>query len=127
MTPTLLAAVAPAVQRGVAVDVLSAVLVLAGVVLALLAGVGLVRFDDVLARMHAATKPATLGLLLLAIGTGLQLPWHYAGLLVLVVVFQLISAPVAAHLVGRAAYRTAAHSAYRLGTDALAGTDSPAS
>lgn len=127
MTATLLAAAGEAaVHRGPVVDVLSAVLVLAGAVLAVLAGLGLVRFDDVLARMHAATKPATLGLLLLAVGVGLQLPWRYAGLLALVVVFQLISAPVAAHLVGRAAYRTGAHRADLLGTDALAERDSPA-
>jgi multicomponent Na+:H+ antiporter subunit G len=41
--------------------VLSAVLLLAGVALAVLAGLGLVAFPDVFSRMHAATKPATLG------------------------------------------------------------------
>ena len=38
-------------------------LLLAGAVLILLAGVGVVRFDDVLARMHALTKASTLGVL----------------------------------------------------------------
>jgi multicomponent Na+:H+ antiporter subunit G len=49
-------------------DVLAAALTLAGAALALVAGVGMVRFPDVFARMHAATKPATLGLLLIVLG-----------------------------------------------------------
>ena len=48
------------------VDVAGAVLLLLGAFLCLAAAVGLVRFPDVLSRMHAATKPQTLGLLLVA-------------------------------------------------------------
>ena len=50
-----------------ALEVVSAVLMLSGVALALLAAVGLLRFPDVFSRMHAATKPATLGLLLVVV------------------------------------------------------------
>jgi multicomponent Na+:H+ antiporter subunit G len=50
------------------VDVLSAALLLTGTALAVLAGLGLVRFPDVFSRMHAATKPATLGLLCVTLG-----------------------------------------------------------
>ena len=45
-------------------DIAAAVLVLGGSSLALTAAIGVVRFPDTLTRMHAATKPQVLGLLL---------------------------------------------------------------
>ena len=88
-------------------DVLAAASLLAGSSLALAAGVGLLRFPDLLARSHAATKPLVLGLLLMLAGLGL---WLRSGpvtwVLVLVGLFQMVTAPVAAHLVTRAGYRT---------------------
>lgn len=89
-----------------AADVIAAVLILVGAGLSLVAGVGLLRLPDVLARMHAQTKPAVLGLLLVLAGVGLHL--RSAGLgasLALVAAFQLLTAPVGAHMIGRAAYR----------------------
>ncbi len=88
-------------------DVVSAVLILAGSVLAVLAGVGMVRFPDVFARMHAATKPATLGLVLVAMGAILQVDtWSGVTQLALVIALQFLTSPVGAHLVGRAAYHS---------------------
>lgn len=88
-------------------DVVGAVILLLGAVLCLAAAVGLVRFPDVLTRMHAATKPQTLGLLLVVTGVALSLREPRAlGLLFLVAVLQLLTAPVAAHMVGRTAHRT---------------------
>ncbi|HUG32780.1 MAG TPA: monovalent cation/H(+) antiporter subunit G [Acidimicrobiia bacterium] len=85
----------------------ASILIVAGAALALLAAVGLQRFDDVFARMHSATKPATLGLILTLAGAGLTLPIPGAvAKLLLVVLLQFITAPIAAHLVGRAAFRT---------------------
>lgn len=81
--------------------------IVAGSLLALLAAVGLQRFDDVFARMHAATKPATLGLVLVLGGASLIVPGPgVLAKLFLVILLQFVTAPVAAHLVGRAAYRT---------------------
>ena len=81
--------------------------IVAGAFLALVAAIGLQRFDDVLARMHAATKPATLGLLLIVIGASLVLREPGSILkLVLVILLQMVTAPVGAHLVGRAAIRS---------------------
>jgi multicomponent Na+:H+ antiporter subunit G len=87
-------------------EVLTAVALLAGVSLALLAAIGLHRFPDVFARMHAATKPATLGLtlVLFAVAANAESPDDVVKLL-LVVVLQFLTGPVGAHLVGRAAYR----------------------
>jgi multicomponent Na+:H+ antiporter subunit G len=88
-------------------DVLSAVCLLLGAALSFAAGIGVLRFPDVLSRMHAASKPQVLGLLLVLIGVGLRLRTGFdITTLVLVAVFQLTTAPVAAHRVGRSAYRT---------------------
>ncbi|MCV2392993.1 monovalent cation/H(+) antiporter subunit G [Actinotalea sp. M2MS4P-6] len=88
-------------------DVLAAICLIAGSVLAFAAGLGLLRFPDLLARSHAATKPQVLGLLLMLLGLGLRLRDGPAGwMLVLVALFQMVTAPVAAHMVTRAGYRT---------------------
>ncbi|MBX9246530.1 monovalent cation/H(+) antiporter subunit G [Actinotalea ferrariae] len=88
-------------------DVLSALCLLGGAFLAFAAGVGLVRFPDLLARMHTAAKPQVLGLILLMTGLGLRLrDGHVVWMLVLVVLFQMLTSPVAAHMVARAGYRT---------------------
>ncbi len=88
------------------VDVAAAVLILTGVALGIGAGLGLQRFPDVFARMHAATKPATLGLVLVLTGAALRVEESGdVAKLLLVVVLQFVTAPVGAHMVGRAAYR----------------------
>jgi len=88
-------------------DVASAICLLGGAFLAFAAGVGLVRFPELLARMHSATKPQVLGLILVLIGLALRLRSGPAvWMLALVAVFQLLTSPVASHMVGRAGYRT---------------------
>ncbi|ASW57516.1 sodium:proton antiporter [Plantactinospora sp. KBS50] len=88
-------------------DVLSAVCLLAGGLLSFLAAVGLIRFPDVLSRIHAVTKPQILGVLLVLAGVALRLRYPAdLGMILLVAVFQLITAPVAAQMIGRAAYRS---------------------
>lgn len=88
-------------------EVVSAVLLLAGVALAVVAAIGLVRFPDVFSRMHAATKPATLGLLLIVVGAAMRMDDRSDSVkLLLVAAFQFVTAPIAAHMVGRAAYRS---------------------
>jgi multicomponent Na+:H+ antiporter subunit G len=88
-------------------DTIGALFLLLGAMLCFAASVGLVRFPDVLTRMHAATKPQTLGLLLVVTGVAFSLQSVKAlGILLLVAVLQLLTAPVAAHMVGRTAYRT---------------------
>lgn len=88
-------------------DVVAAVCLLGGAFLAFAAGLGLARFPNLLSRMHAATKPQVLGLLLMLIGLGLRLrSGPIVWMLVLVALFQMLTAPVAAHMVSRAGYRT---------------------
>lgn len=87
-------------------EILAAGALLVGSALALVATIGLHRFPDVFARMHAATKPATLGLALAAIAAALVLhDFEDVVKLALIVGFQFLTAPIAAHMIGRAAYR----------------------
>ena len=87
-------------------DLIASVFVLAGSLLCLGAAVSLVRFPDVLGKMHAITKPQVLGLISVTVGIALSLrTWWAVGLCLLVVVLQLLTAPVSANLVARGAYR----------------------
>ena len=89
------------------VDVLSAVFMIVGAIMSLGAAIGLLRFPDLLSRMHAATKPQVLGLFLLLASIGLQLrTWWVWPVLLVAWIFQLLTVPVSAHMVGRAGYRT---------------------
>jgi multicomponent Na+:H+ antiporter subunit G len=102
------------------IDVVSSALLLVGVALAVVAGIGLVRLPDVLSRMHAATKPATLGLLLVAVGAALQVDdGSSRAKLLLVAAFQFLTSPVAGHMIGRAAYRSGTPGVERLVVDEL--------
>jgi multicomponent Na+:H+ antiporter subunit G len=101
-------------------DIAAAGCLIAGALLSLAAGVALVRFPDLLSRMHAATKPQVLGLLLMLTGCALRLRTGAdITTLLLVGAFQLATAPVAAHMIGRAAYRNQARTD-RLLVDELA-------
>ena len=110
-------------------DIASAALLLGGAALGLLAGIGVVRFSNLFSRMHAATKPQVLGLVLILLGIALRVEdWHDLGLLLLVAVFQLMTAPVAAHMLGRAAYRAGRPEGdQRVVDEPLFGSDDPRS
>ncbi|OBJ91308.1 Na+/H+ antiporter subunit G [Mycolicibacterium conceptionense] len=87
-------------------DIVTAVLILAGSTLALTAAIGIVRFRDTMSRMHSATKPQVLGLLLVLAGAAIRLRGHAdVGMLILTGLFTLITAPVIANRVGQLAYR----------------------
>ena len=85
--------------------IVSALIILGGGFVAV-AGLGILRLPDVLIRMHASTKAGTLGVGLIVLGVAL----HFLSSLVLtkallIIAFLLLTAPVGAHLIGRAAYR----------------------
>ncbi len=84
----------------------SSVLLLSGAAFCLLGAFGLLRFPDLLSRLQAATKPQTIGLVLILLGTAVRLNFDSAATLMLVAVFQVITAPVISQLVGRSAYRS---------------------
>jgi multicomponent Na+:H+ antiporter subunit G len=94
------------VTWGAVADVLAAACLFVGALLALIAAIGILRFPDVLTRMHSATKPQVLGLLLVLLGLGFRLrDVRSIGLLALVALFQLVTSPIASHMVGRASFR----------------------
>lgn len=103
-----------------AAEVGSAVLMLLGALSCLLGAIGLVRLPDLPARLQAATKPQTLGLALVLLGAALRVELVTAATLMLVVLFQVITAPVVSQLVGRAAYRVGAVRGDALVVDELA-------
>lgn len=84
-------------------DVLSAACMLGGALLAFAAAIGLYRFGTTRARMHATTKPATLGVLLCGLGAAIQFS-DVSGVtkIGVVVVLQLVTSPIGAHMLGRA-------------------------
>ena len=85
---------------------ISVLLITLGAFFTLMAGLGLVRMPDLFLRMSASTKAATLGVGCTLLGVALYFgdfaTFIRAGA---IVVFLLLTAPVAAHLIGRAAYQ----------------------
>jgi multicomponent Na+:H+ antiporter subunit G len=87
-------------------DWIASALLVSGGFFCLVAGIGVLRMRDVFARMHAATKAGTLGLALICLALMVE-----AGTLLgvleglFVFLFMIFSAPVGAHLIGRAAFR----------------------
>jgi multicomponent Na+:H+ antiporter subunit G len=87
------------------VDVLAAVLMIAGSALALIAAVGLFRMPDAYSRIHVATKPATLAVVCTVGAAVLRVPdLAPTTKLLLAVLLQFWTAPVASHMLGRAAH-----------------------
>ena len=97
-------------------DVIATVAVVLGAALGVLSAIGILRMPDVYIRLQVASKASSLGVALLMLGVAV----HFGELGVtvralLVVVFVFLTAPVAAHVIGRAAYLT--------GVPFVAGTD----
>ncbi|MEA4943021.1 MAG: monovalent cation/H(+) antiporter subunit G [Propionicimonas sp.] len=87
-------------------DLAGAVVLALGCLFCLAAAVGLVRFPDVLTRMHGATKPQVFGLILVLTGVTLSLrDGRVFAFLSLAVLMQVLTAPVSGHLVSRTAHR----------------------
>ena len=87
------------------IDVIVSVLWLVGSSFALLAAVGVVRLPDVFTRMQASTKASTLGLGCLLIGAALRIGDVPTFLRVASIgAFVLLTTPVSAHVIARAAY-----------------------
>lgn len=85
-------------------DIISCVFILSGVFFILVATIGLLRLPDFYIRMSAITKGSTLGLGLILFGLGIYFNQPSMLLKVLAVItFTLITAPVAAHVIGRTA------------------------
>ena len=104
-------------------DLLAGLVLLLGGILAFLAGLGLIRMPDLYTRMHAASKAGTLGAGLLLAAVALHSPeFSIVSRVFAALVFLVLTAPVAAHLLGRAAYVTGVPLWHRTRTDEWGGT-----
>lgn len=106
----------------IAVSLVALLLKVAGALFLLAAAIGLVRFKDALQRMHAATKAGTIGAGLVVAGT-LCTMRDTEGIVigVLAILLLFLTAPVAGHLLGRAAYLSETEHVGIEGRDALKG------
>ncbi len=89
------------------VEILTAVLLISGGLFCFIAGLGILRLPDIIMRMHASTKASTLGVGLILTAVAV----YFANLEVITrsaatIGFLLLTAPVSAHLLSKAAYRT---------------------
>ena len=88
-------------------EILTVIFLVLGGILTLVAALGVLRMPDLFLRMHAATKVGTVGVSSIVIGVMI----HFGTITVtsrgvLVIAFFLLTAPVAAHMIARAAYRS---------------------
>jgi multicomponent Na+:H+ antiporter subunit G len=86
---------------------LTAALLLAGGLFGFIAAMGMLRLPDMITRMHASTKAGTLGAGLIMVAVAIH--FMEVGITLraaAAILFLLLTAPVAAHVIGRAAYRS---------------------
>ena len=104
------------------VEWIAVFLILFGSIISVISALGMIRLPDVYTRSHAATKSATLSVLCCLLGAFIYF-WFHDGFisvrLILGIIFVFITAPVAGHLVCRAAYRSRVPLAEGSGDDAL--------
>jgi multicomponent Na+:H+ antiporter subunit G len=84
-------------------ELFGAILTLIGSVVLLIASVGLLRMPDIYNRLQVGTKASTLGTILVLSGLAFVIP-GWAGKLVLLIVFIMVTNPVSSHVLARAAY-----------------------
>jgi len=87
------------------IDIIAAVLMLGGMGFMMVAAIGLIRLPDLYTRMHAVTKAGTLGIGLLLVGVAVHMSdVSFTTRAIAVILFVLLTAPVSAHMIGRAGY-----------------------
>nr|MBS0038468.1 monovalent cation/H(+) antiporter subunit G [Saprospiraceae bacterium] len=87
------------------IEIVSAAVIMTGVIFVFISAIGLVRLPDFYIRVSAITKAATLGVSCIMIGVAIH--FNEVGVAikaVAILVFLLITSPIAAHIIGRAAY-----------------------
>lgn len=86
-------------------DLISLILMIIGAVFMLLAAIGVVRMPDLYLRMSATSKAATLGVICVMLAAALHFnDFAITARIIAIIVFLILTAPVAAHKIGRAAY-----------------------
>ena len=94
--------------------ILGELITLTGATIALLAGVGLLKFSTPFARFHSAGKASPVAFLVAALGSSLVLGWAGAAYMIVASVAMVLTLPVGVHLLFRAAHRTGAFNTHAL-------------
>ncbi len=103
-------------------EVVAGALLLLGAFFVLVSAIGILRFPDLYMRMHGATKAGTLGAGLILLGASVLFGTLAVTVKAIAVfVFLLLTAPVAAHVLGRAAHYENVPKWERTGLDELEG------
>lgn len=97
--------------------VIGEVLMAFGGIVAILAGIGLLKFQSSLARFHAAGKASPVAFLVVALGASLHMGWEATAYLAVAALAMTLTLPVGVHLLFRAVHRTEDMTA--LGVDEL--------
>ena len=86
-------------------EIFSLIFIILGTFFILVSSIGILRMPDLFMRMSATTKAATLGVGFVLLGTAIQY-WDVGifSRAIVIILFLLLTAPVAAHMIGRAAY-----------------------
>jgi len=84
-------------------ELFGALLALAGSLFLLLGGLGVLRMPDSYNRLQAGTKASTLGTILTLVGVGLFHP-DWLGKLLILAFFVMLTSPISAHALARAAH-----------------------
>jgi multicomponent Na+:H+ antiporter subunit G len=88
-------------------DIIIYFVVTLGAVFVFLAAVGILRMPDLFLRISVTTKAATLGVGLLLLGTALYFnEISTTTRTIAIIIFLFLTAPIGAHLIGRASYFT---------------------
>ena len=84
-------------------ELVGAIITLLGAFVLLIASIGLIRMPDVYNRLQVGTKASTLGTILSLIGLVFIMP-GWAGKLILLIFFIMMTNPVSSHILARAAH-----------------------
>jgi multicomponent Na+:H+ antiporter subunit G len=86
-------------------EIIIAIIATIGAVFVLLAAIGVLKMPDLFLRISVTTKAATLGVGLMLVGVTLHFSDFYTTTRsIAIVLFVFLTAPIGAHLIGRAAY-----------------------
>ncbi|KKI89041.1 cation:proton antiporter [Bacillus sp. SA1-12] len=90
------------------IELIAVSLILIGTIFSFLSAIGLIRLPDLYTRSHALSKGSTMGVLFILVGTFLFFIMEgiFSIRLFLGIFFVFLTAPVAAHVIVRAAYRS---------------------
>ncbi len=109
-------------------EILIVILSTAGALFIFLAAIGVVRMPDLYLRISVTTKAATLGIGLILIAAAIYFnELSVTSRVLAIILFMLLTAPVGAHMIGRASYFTGVNLWKKSVTDDLEGKYHPKS